>query len=199
MAEHSPTPWRVADIDHDYDIIDADGKVAARAAHGDRALAGYIADAVNLYSQIEAARTDSDGNRHLLQMEGKPVVIITPPPSEAEVVRTFRDLYNNVNQDRMMLMRGRMDALNECDRLGDELDKVRAALERANRYGMQADEENAKLRDLVRRMIPHVNDLKWRTWLSDFVKCIDCDTDPKILEMNALIDEASEALGEHEP
>lgn len=157
MAEHSPTPWRVADIDHDYDIIDADGKVVARAAHGDRALAGYIADAVNLYSQIEAARTDSDGNRHLLQMEGNPVVIITPPPSEAEVVRTFRDLYNNVNQDRMMLARGRIAALNECDRLSDELDKVRAALERANRYGMQADEDNAKLRDLVRRLLDEID------------------------------------------
>lgn len=29
-ATASPRPWRVADIDHDHDILDADGKVAAR-------------------------------------------------------------------------------------------------------------------------------------------------------------------------
>lgn len=47
MVEHSPTPWRVADIEHDHDILDADGKVAARAAHGNRELAALIVEAVN--------------------------------------------------------------------------------------------------------------------------------------------------------
>lgn len=127
MAEHSPRPWRVADIDHDYDIIDADGKVAARAAHGDRALAGYIADAVNLYSQIEAARTDSDGNRHLLQMEGKPVVIITPPLSEAEVVRMYRDQFDSLYKDRIMFERA---MCMEHDRGNRYLDLVRRLAQR---------------------------------------------------------------------
>lgn len=47
MAEYSPLPWRVADIEHDYDILDADGKVAAMAAHGNRELAAHIVKAVN--------------------------------------------------------------------------------------------------------------------------------------------------------
>jgi len=40
----------------------------------------------------------------------------------------------------------------------ERLAKTQAALERANRYGMQADEENGKLRDLVRRMLPGVEE-----------------------------------------
>ena len=96
--------------------------------------------------------------------------------------------------------------IQERRRLIGELDaaKVHADSEKrwANEYfdaKAAAEAEGERLRDLVRRMIPHVNDLKCHTWLYDFVKGIDCETDPKVLEMNALIDEAREALGEHEP
>ncbi len=154
MAEHSPTPWRVADIDHDYDIIDADGKVVARAAHGDRALAGYIADAVNLYSQIDAARTDSDGNRHLLQMEGKPVVIITPPPSEAEVVRMYRDQIDSLYKDRIMFERAMHMEHDRGNRYLDLVRRLAQRLQMARLEGFGVPERDTLLdeaREALRR------------------------------------------------
>lgn len=50
MDSKYPTPWSVADIEHDYDILDADGKVAARAAHGNKELAALIVEAVNNFA-----------------------------------------------------------------------------------------------------------------------------------------------------
>lgn len=110
------------------------------------------------------------------------------------------------SQDRIRLI-GELDSVKaQLDWHKWQLKAVKADAESEERWANQyfeqaqnAEAEANRLRDLVRRMIPHVNDLKCHTWLYDFVKGIDCETDPKVLEMNALIDEAREALGEHEP
>lgn len=42
-----PRPWKVSDILHDFDIVDANGTVVARPAHGYKNLADLIVDGVN--------------------------------------------------------------------------------------------------------------------------------------------------------
>lgn len=85
----------------------------------------------------------------------------------------------------------------------ERLAKTQAALERANRYGMQADEENGKLRDLVKRLLPIIeNGYDEAKAYGKAVKahCILKDVDPgevdKVLKgWEDLIHEAKEVAG----
>jgi hypothetical protein len=68
-AKASPRPWRVADIDHDHDILDADGKVAARAAHGNRELAALIVEAVNERVKLLNVLSEEQEHGYLMEAE----------------------------------------------------------------------------------------------------------------------------------
>ena len=115
----SPTPWRVADIEHDHDILDADGKVAARAAHGNRELAALICDAVNLKTRIDEAMKDEAGFLHPVMLYGRPCVFVAPPPSEAEEIRMHREYETSLLVDRERFRRCYYEAAERNDRLRD--------------------------------------------------------------------------------
>jgi len=115
----SPTPWRVADIEHDHDILDADGKVAARAAHGNRELAALICDAVNLKTRIDEAMKDEAGFLHPVMLYGRPCVFVAPPPSEAEESRMHREYETSLLVDRERFRRCYYEAAERNDRLRD--------------------------------------------------------------------------------
>lgn len=135
-ANASPRPWRVADIDHDYDILDADGKVAARAAHGNRELAALIADAVNLKARIDEAMADESGYLHPVVLDGKPMVCVTPPPSEAEESRMHREYETSLLMDRERFRRCYYEAAEWIDRLRDALATIANMASKVDANGM---------------------------------------------------------------
>ena len=125
--KHSPTPWRVVRYEDSLqvDVYAADGRSVATMGHfadDPAADAAYIVEAVNLKARIDEAMTDESSFKHISRMENgkdKPVVFVQPPPSEAEEVRIYRELYEGAFKDRLMFERSRNAAVNERDRLRD--------------------------------------------------------------------------------
>jgi len=110
-ASESPRPWKVADIEHDYDIVDADGRVVARAAHGDKELAGFIVRAVNLHEDLmRRYRIDVDTICELIDE---------------------RDRLREENE-RLRLALGEAEASAECN-LAPEIDKLRDLVRRLSK------------------------------------------------------------------
>ena len=95
----------------------------------------------------------------ILDANGYPVVQtdagVYPPDNETakQIVEAVNE-YAELNKVAASLQRSRSAVIKDNNRLRDELNKAKAALIRANKYGMEADAENGKLRDLVRRMLP---------------------------------------------
>lgn len=114
----SPRPWRVVDPHYEdagVEIFDAEG---ARVCNDLTAAdAGFIADAVNLYDRIEKARTDVQGNKCLLSLGVEQAIIITPPPSEAEQIRIYRDQCDRFLKDRTRFQRISYEVLDDNERL----------------------------------------------------------------------------------
>lgn len=130
--EPSPRPWRIADIEHDYDILDADGKVAARAAHGNRELAALICAAVNEREAVRDALRDMEADAEAA-WEGTPL---------------RRILVKHVTAIREALAAA-LDHANECSRRA-AAERARAVEEAQRDANMEAD----RLRDIVRRLLP---------------------------------------------
>ena len=106
LDDASPRPWRVVDPHYEdagVEIFDVEGaRVCKDLTAAD---AGFIADAVNLYDRIEKARTDVQGNKCLLSLGVEQAIIITPPPSEAEMNRMYRDQCDGLLKDRTRFQR----------------------------------------------------------------------------------------------
>lgn len=131
--EASPRPWRV-------EASPSQGKFwICRTTLGvsigetwKESDAALICDAVNLYDRIEKARTDADGNKHLCILYGQPAVIVDPPPTEAEAVRSLRELNTSALRDRIMFQRACREIGIKCDEFADLVARLVQALEDAN-------------------------------------------------------------------
>lgn len=118
LDDASPRPWRVVDPHYEdagVEIFDAEGaRVCKDLTAAD---AGFIADAVNLYDRIEKARTDAQGSKCLLSLGVEQAIIITPPPSEAEQIRMYRDQCDGLLKDRIRFQRISYELAEVNDRL----------------------------------------------------------------------------------
>lgn len=118
LDDASPRPWRVVDPHYEdagVEIFDAEGaRVCKDLTAAD---AGFIADAVNLYDRIEKARTDAQGSKCLLSLGVEQAIIITPPPSEAEQIRMYRDQCDGLLKDRTRFQRISYEVLDDNERL----------------------------------------------------------------------------------
>lgn len=83
--------------------------------------------------------------------------------------------------------------ISQRDKLYKELGTLNDVAVNLQRSRAALIEDNNHLRDLVRRMIPHIKDQKGYQLLYDLIKDIDSKTDPKISAMDALLNEATEA------
>lgn len=81
--------------------------------------ARLIVDAVNLKTRIDEAMVDEAGYLHTVALDGKPVVIVTPPPSEAEERRMHLEYERSLLVDRERFRRGYYEAEERIDRLRD--------------------------------------------------------------------------------
>lgn len=86
----------------------------------------------------------------IIDANGEPVVVtdsgVYPPDNE-----TADEIVTAMNNQKLFI-KERREHIATIDQLRDALARTRDALSRANKYGMDADAENGKLRDLVRRM-----------------------------------------------
>ena len=97
--------------------MDAKGElVAVRISSADAAL---IVEAVNLKARIDKAMVDKSGYLHPVALDGKPVVCVTPPPSEAEESRMHREYEASLIVDRERFRRGYYEVAEQNDRLRD--------------------------------------------------------------------------------
>lgn len=122
-AAASPRPWRAVPsgrVGTDC-LFDANGTYIGTVPKIDSAL---IVEAVNLKARIDEAMADESGYLHPVALDGKPVVCVTPPPSEAEESRMHREYETSLLVDR----------------------------ERFRRCYYKAEERNDRLRDIVRRL-----------------------------------------------
>ena len=133
MDKHSPTPWRVADIDHDYDILDFDGKVAARAAHGNRELADFIVEAVNVMSLCIDEKLAPTN------------LLINDPAVAAERRKRPLEYIDDLEEELRVSVREDAKTLSACRKWGE---MYREQYMRAQR----AEAERDRLRDIVRRL-----------------------------------------------
>ena len=81
--------------------------------------AALICDAVNLKTRIDEAMADESGYLHPTVLDGKPMVFVSPPPSEAEETKMHRDYETSLLMDRERFRRGYYEALAHNDRLRD--------------------------------------------------------------------------------
>lgn len=149
MAEHSPTPWRIADGMSET-IVDSTNRVQASAANAETA--AYIVEAVNgVDATLKLQRT---------------------------------------------LLGWSIERVNLLNSLSEEQER-----------GYLLEEERDRLRDLVRRMIPGVEeDLAIAKAAGESVKGLcalrgvdSSEVDEVIEQWSSLLREAREALGEQEP
>jgi len=131
-ATASPRPWRVIDKPNGQLVLytsivkNSDGRdVAFVCCPADAAL---IVDAVNLKARIDEAMADESVYLYPVVLDGKPMVCVTPPPSEAEESRMHREYEASLLEDR----------------------------ERFRRCYYKAEERNDRLRDIVRRSLPFI-------------------------------------------
>ena len=146
-AEPSPRPWRVESDNLTLRppvcfVVDANGAKVSGGffSHADAAL---ICDAVNLKTRFDEAMTDEAGYLHPVVLDGKPMVCVTPPPSEAEESRMHREYEASLLADRERFRRGYYEAAELNDRLRDLVRRLSRHL--AN-Y-ITSESENDLLRD----------------------------------------------------
>lgn len=122
-ANTSPRPWRVIDKPNGQLVLytsivkNSDGRdVAFVCCSADAAL---IADAVNLKARIDEAMADESGYLYPVALDGKPMVCVTPPPSEAEESRMHREYETSLLADRERFRRCYYEVAERNDRLRD--------------------------------------------------------------------------------
>lgn len=122
-TEASPRPWRIESDNLTLNppvcfIVDANG---AKVTGGffSPADAALICDAVNLKTRIDEAMSDEAGCLHPAVLDGKPMVCVTPPPSEAEESRMRREYETSLLVDRERFRRGCYEAAERIDSLRD--------------------------------------------------------------------------------
>ena len=124
----SPRPWHVSDGLFDRystghrDIVDANGEfVAVRVSSADAAL---IVNGVNLKTRIDEAMADEAGYLHPVVLDGKPMVCVTPPPSEAEEIRMHRECETRLLVERKLFRRCFHEAEERNDQLRDIVSRL---------------------------------------------------------------------------
>lgn len=144
-------------------------------------------------------------NAPIIDANGEPVVVtdsgVYPPDNE-----TADEIVTAMNNQELFI-KERREHIATIDQLRDALARTRDALSRANKYGMDADAENGKLRDLVRRMMPGVEEayaIAQRMGKSIAGICalkgVDAsEVDNVLAQWAGLLAEAREAIGEGNP
>ena len=169
--EASPRPWRVVDPHYEdagVEIFDAKGaRVCKDLTAAD---AGFIADAVNLYDRIEKARTDVQGNKCLLSLGVEQTIIITPPPSEAEQIRIYRDQCDRFLKDRTRFQRISYEVLDDNERLREFVRRLanmaEAALVEVDNYAddlLRPNSFTSEARELIREARAEIGENAPRT------------------------------------
>lgn len=118
----SPRPWRVSEsLSGTMScILDANGEhIASCFGVPTEADAALICDAVNLKTRIDEAMADESGYLHPVALDGKPMVFVSPPPSEAEEIRMHRDYETSLLVDRERFRRSYYEAVEKLDSLRD--------------------------------------------------------------------------------
>lgn len=128
--EPSPRPWRV-------EASQSQGKfwicqTTLGVSIGEtwkESDARLIVDAVNLKTLIDEAMADEAGYLHPVVLDGKPIVCVTPPPSEAEELRMHLEYETSLLVDRERFRRGYYEAEERIDRLCDIVREMANTLE----------------------------------------------------------------------
>lgn len=116
----SPRPWHVVDSHYENAssvILDGEGTLVCKDLTAANAV--LISDAVNLKSRIDEAMADEGGYLHPVVLDGKPMVCVTPPPSEAEEFRMHREYETSLLMDRERFRRGYYEVSERNDYLRD--------------------------------------------------------------------------------
>lgn len=146
----SPRPWRVETnrFGQHYVVCESGSGDPVRdyiaGPIQNEADAALIVEAVNLKARIDEAMADESGYLYPVVLDGKPMVCVTPPPSEAEESRMHREYETSLLVDRERFRRCYYKAEERNDRLRDIVQRL---------YQMCCEDwvhTNAEGRDLLR-------------------------------------------------